>query len=55
VERFLARKYARLYVHHYQPPISCGHHWSRWFGLIFHWRQCSECRMVEGVMPGRAV
>jgi len=32
----------------YQPPITCGHRFTRWFGLILRWRVCEECRWVEG-------
>ena len=50
MNRYEAWVIARRYMKGFQPPITCGHAWSRWYGLILHWRYCSDCRMVEGTL-----
>jgi hypothetical protein len=48
MNRLEAWQVARRYIRGYNPPITCGHKFSRWFGLVLRWRYCSECRLVEG-------
>ena|ERR1700682_4322679 len=48
VNRYEAWQIAKRYVRSYQPPPTCGHAWSRWFGLVLRWRTCESCRLVEG-------
>ncbi|MFI4977552.1 MAG: hypothetical protein ACHQC8_02575 [Solirubrobacterales bacterium] len=42
-----ARSTVRRFLHRHVPAPACTHAWSRWFGLIWHWRSCENCRMVE--------
>jgi hypothetical protein len=50
MSRYEAFKIAKRFINSYQPPVTCGHAWSRWFGLVLRWRYCSECRMYEGLL-----
>jgi hypothetical protein len=46
--RYEAFKIARKFMQGYQPPVTCAHRFTRWFGLILRWRICEDCRWVEG-------
>jgi|GEM_PF-5197616 len=48
MNRYEAWRIAKRYVRSYQPPVTCGHRFTRWYGLIFRWRICEACRLVEG-------
>jgi hypothetical protein len=43
-----ARAITKSFMRGYQPPPTCGHVFTRWFGLIFRWRSCTACGWVEG-------
>lgn len=48
-QRQMARTIARQFMD-WKPPITCLHNWTRWYGLVFHWRTCRVCRWTEGVI-----
>ncbi len=43
-----ARLIVRRFMAGYQPPITCAHRFTRWYGLLIQWRSCQDCRLVEG-------
>ncbi len=43
-----ARRIVKRFMAGYQPPITCAHRFTRWYGLLIQWRSCEDCRLVEG-------
>ena len=48
MNRTEARKIVSVFMRRYQPPITCAHRFTRWYGLLIQWRSCEHCRLVEG-------